>query len=334
MVRCFQLDDGKIKDCETGAGNILVYINPDEQEKNHLSADFFIDEHTLNSSLDPDELSRLEFEPEHIALIIKRPKKYSAEDTFLFRVISLGLFLFNDKLILIASEEFPIFDDRRFSKVGSLREALLKLIFRSVYHFNEHLRVINKVSEEIEGQINTSMENKYLNYLFILEKSLVYYLNAINANANLLQKLKNYDARIGFTQEEKELLDDLMIENAQCYRQAEIYSNILSGLMDARASIVGNNLNIMMKRLAVLTVVVGVIGIPANMGGMSEYSRFVIDGYHVRWWEAQLLFLIALIVIGFVTYKTFDAFRVFNPDESGKKRRWYSRVLSRFRRTV
>jgi magnesium transporter len=329
MVRGFLLSDGKIIDSDPATANILVYINPDDQEKKHLSADLFIDEHTLNSSLDPDELSRLEFEPEHIALIIKRPKKYSAEDTFLFRVMSLGLFLFNDKLILIASEEFPIFDDRRFTKVASLREVLLKLIFRSVYHFNEHLRVINKVSDELEDQINKSMENKYLHYMFALEKSLVYYLNAINANTNLLQKLKNYDARVGFSQEEKELQDDLMIENTQCYHQAEIYSNILSGLMDARASIVNNNLNILMKRLAVLTVVVGAVNIPVGMGGMSEYTTFVIEAYHVKWWVAHLIFLVVLALASFAIYKAFDFFHVFSTEERSIKRSFFRRLLGR-----
>jgi len=327
MVRGFQLIDGRIIDSEPAASNILVYINPDDQEKKYLSTELFIDEHTLLSSLDPDELSRLEFEPEHIALIVKRPKKYSAEDTFLFRVMSLGLFLFSDKLVLIASEEFPIFDDRRFTKIASLREALLKLMFRSVFHFNEHLRVINKVSDELEDQINKSMENKYLHYMFALEKSLVYYLNAINANSNLLQKLKNYDSRIGFSHEDKEFLDDLIIENAQCYRQAEIYSNILSGLMDARASIVANNLNLLMKRLAVLTVVVGAMNIPASMGGMSEFSRYVIDDMKINWLVGNLVFLIILVILGIVTYKALAFFRVFSTDEPDRKKRWYRRLI-------
>ncbi len=98
------------------------------------------------------------------------------------------------------------------------------------------------------------MENKYLLNLFTLEKSMVYYLNAINANSMMLQKLKNNVTKIGFNQEEEEFIDDLMIENTQCYKQSEIYSNILSGMMDARASLVSNNLNVLMKTLNVITI--------------------------------------------------------------------------------
>jgi|SRR3989339_425979 len=333
MVKCYTIDEGKIQNGEFENSQILAYTNPDEQEKKFLCTEFALDEHTLNSAFDPDELSRLEFEPQHVALILKRPRRYLAEDRFLFRITSIGMFLFANRLIIVTTEEFPLWDDKRFVKVRSLRDILLKLIYRAIAHFNEHLRIINTVSGELEDKINASMENKYLLYMFMLEKSLVYYLNAINVNAVLLQKLKVNEVRIAFDQEEKEFLDDLMIENTQCNRQAEIYSNILSGLMDARASIVSNNLNILMKRLAILTVVVGVVNIPASMGGMSEYSRFIIDGFRIPWWLAQLSFTAILAVIGYITYKAFSLVNVFNPEaEEGveKPRRSLSRYLSRF----
>lgn len=327
MVRNYTLLEGKIMECAPEEAQIMIYVNPDEAERKFLITEYALDEHTLHSCLDPDELSRLEFEPEHTAFILKRPKKYSAEDNFLFRVMSVGLFLFTNKLIVVTTEEVPMFEEKRFLRVKSLREVALKFVYRSVTHFIEHLRVIHQVSEELEDKINTSLQNKYLLYMFILEKSLVYYLNAINSNSLLLQRLKNYDVRMSFSQEEKELLDDLVIENSQCYRQAEIYSNILSGLMDARASIVNNNLGIMMKRLAVLTVVVGMMNIPASMGGMSEFSRFVIDGFRVSWWAANLLFFAALIITGILTYKALAFFKVFSTEEVEKKTRWYHRFF-------
>ena len=98
------------------------------------------------------------------------------------------------------------------------------------------------------------MENRFLINLFTLQKSLVYYQNAINSNGVLIEKLRHNAARIGFTQDEAELLEDIVIENNQCFRQAEIYSNILASLMDARASIVSNNLNVLMKTLNIITI--------------------------------------------------------------------------------
>jgi magnesium transporter len=233
---------------------ILVFTNPDDLEKKYLLEELKIDEHTLTSALDPDELSRLEFEPDHTAIIFKRPRNYSGKDKLLFKVGSCGVFLFKTRLVLVQTEDLPLFEGKQFANVQTLTETVLKLLYRSIFHFLEHLKIITMITDELERKINKAMENKYLLNLFTLEKSLVYYLNSINSNGGLIEKLKNNSAKLGFTTGESELLDDLIIENNQCYRQSEIHSNILASLMDARASIVGNNLNVLMKTLNLITI--------------------------------------------------------------------------------
>jgi magnesium transporter len=237
-------------------GSVLLYINPDEQERRHLVDAMRLDEHTLNSSLDPDELARLEFEPDHVAMILKRPRNYSSLDSFEFGVVSVGLFLFADRLIIVASEDGSLFEGRRFTKVSSLQDLALKIIDGSIAHFVGHLKVINTISDALEDQIAASMENKYLLNLFSLEKSLVYYLTAINTNGRLIERLKNNAPKLSFNPENMEFLDDMLIENGQCHEQAEIYSNILASMMDARVSIVSNNLNRMMKTLTIITIAI------------------------------------------------------------------------------
>jgi magnesium transporter len=254
MLQQAQLANGKVLRGELTSPNVFVYVNPDESERKYLSGTLQLDEHTLASALDPDELARMEFEAEHAALIFKRPKNYSAEELFVFRVASTGLFLFADKLVVVLSEDVPMFEGKAYSKVASLPDLVLKIISTSIGHFVGHLKVINAVSESLEDQINTSMHNRYLLNLFSLEKSLVYYLNAISSNARLIERLKNNAAKIGFTPENTELIDDLLIENSQCYEQAMIYSNILASMMDARVSIVSNNLNWLMKTLTIITI--------------------------------------------------------------------------------
>ncbi len=254
MLRCYKIFENKLTPSDEQEGQVFVFVNPDEAEKRYLVDRLAIDEHTLNSSLDPDELSRVEFEPEHLAIILKRPKNYSSEYNFLFKVASTGLFLFKDKLIVSLSEDIALFERKFFLKVLSLHDVLLKLIYGSIFHFLEHLKIINVISDALEQKINMSMENKYLLNLFTLEKSLVYYLNAINSNGVLIEKIKNNTTKIGLNQEHLEFLDDILIENNQCYKQAEIYSNILASLMDARVSIVSNNLNILMKTLNLITI--------------------------------------------------------------------------------
>ena len=254
MLKEYQITDCKIAPCTEQPGQIQVFINPEQEEKNYLIHELGVDEHTLNSSLDPDELSRMEFEPNHVALIFKMPKSYTGEDQLHFRVCSTGAFLFNDRLVFVVSEDVPLFEGKQFNKVMSLKSLFLKVINRSAHHFMEHLKIINSITDELEQKVNTSMENKYLINLFTLGKSLVYYLNAINSNGVVIEKLKNNSAKSGFNTDETEFLDDIMVDNNQCYRQAEIYSNILASLMDARVSIVNNNLNILMKTLNIIVI--------------------------------------------------------------------------------
>lgn len=304
MLKIYYISGERIVESEDKSGNILVYSNPDEAEKRFLIEQYRLDEHTLNSSLDPDELSRLEFEPNHLAIIFKRPENYINKEQLLFKVASTGLFLFEDKLIVVISEDTPLFDYKLFTRIGSLTDVVLKLIYRSIFHFLEHLRAINMISDELESKINISMENSFLIHLFTLEKSLVYYLNSINSNGVLVGKLKNSSSKIGFTQNEIEFLDDIAIENTQCYRQAEIYSNILASLMDARASIVGNNLNVLMKTLNIIT-----IGIMVPTFVVSAFSMNVsipLQKHPYAFWI--IMFLAMVSVFSFMFF--------------WKKRRW------------
>ena len=254
MQKKFQIVNHILVETDSEQAPVTVVINPDDAEKHYLVDTLRIDEHTLASALDPDELSRLEFEPEHLALIYKRPRSYTAADQFLFKVSSVGAFLFKDKLILVVSEDVPLAEGLQSIRVTSPAEMVLRLIYRAILHYREHLKVISAISDDLQEKIAKSMENRHLLNLFTLQKSLVYYLSSITSNTALLEKLKLNSTKIGFPTEEIELLDDIMIENNQCYKQAEIYSNILAGLMDARVSVVSNNLNVLMKTLNIITI--------------------------------------------------------------------------------
>jgi magnesium transporter len=296
MLKRYELANCKVVESSDQACSILVYINPDDNEKHYLLDELKIDEHTLNSAMDPDELSRLEFEPNHLAMIFKRPKNYSGKDGLLFKVASSGLFLFNNKLVIVLSEDIPLFDGKPFIRINSLNEIMLKLIYRSIFHFLEHLKIINMISDELERKINASMENSYLINLFTLEKSLVYYLNSINSNSVLIEKLKINGQKLGLNQDEFEFLDDMNIENNQCYKQAEIYSNILASLMDARASIVGNNLNVLMKTLNIIT-----IGIMVPTFVVSAFSMNVTIPLQRHEFAFWIIMGLASISVGAIT---------------------------------
>jgi magnesium transporter len=244
-----------------------------------------VDEHTLASALDPNELPRLEFEPDHAVAILNRPRKYNAQDGLVFRVASTGVFLFADKLVIVLDEDAEVFDRPKFfSRIRSLREAFLRIIYRSVFHFLDHLAAINAISDELEEKVNTSLQNEYLIQLFNLEKSLVYLVNAIRYNGSLIERIKHSAAKLGLNPEELELLDDIVIENNECTRQAEIHSNVVAGLMDARVSIVNNNLNHLIKRLNFAMIALMWPTLACAFFSMNVELPFGMHSSHVSFW--------------------------------------------------
>lgn len=299
MLKQYDIVAGKVAESTQSGAPVYLYINPDAEERRYLVDVLKVDEHTLQSAMDPDELSRVEFEPDHMAIIMKRPRNYSGGEQFLFRVTSSGLFLYQDKLIVVVAEDGLFFSGKVFQNVASLADVMLRLVYNSIFHFLEHLKVIQMVSDELEQKINTSMENRHLINMFMLEKSLVYYLNAIHTNGYTIGKLKNFSAKIGFSTAELEFLDDISVENDQCYRLAEIYSNVISGLMDARASLVSNNLNVMMKNLNAIVIAVAIPSFFAGMGGMSEFSMMTNPR---NWIWTYPLFFSAMVGLGVATF--------------------------------
>lgn len=296
MLKNYWLHQGRLADSGQDPAPIWVYVDPSEVERRQLIDQLGLDEHTLVSALDPDELARLEFEPDHVALIYKRPSSYQEEGRFMFRVASTGLFLFKDRLVLVQAKEPPSFDGKMFARITSLRSLVLRLISRAVSHYLEHLKVINAATDELEAKVNASLENRYLIYMFVLQKSLVYYLSSISSNGGLIEKLRNNAVKLELGTDGPELLEDLSIENTQCYKQAEIYSSILASLMDARASIVSNNLNVLMKTLNMLTIT---IMVPTFV--VSAFSMNVpvpLSEYHWAFWF--IMALAALSSIGWL----------------------------------
>ncbi|MBM3329391.1 MAG: magnesium transporter CorA family protein [Calditrichaeota bacterium] len=254
MIRRYRIIDRRLQPVDEPPFNCIICSTPDDAERHYLTSELHLDEHTLHSALDPDEVSRLEFEPEHTALIYKHPATYIAQDQFLFKVNSVGAFIFRDFLLFLSATELPIPDG--LSTGGTITPAglFLKIINRTITHFREHLRIISKIADELEDKISAALSNQHLIHLFALQKSLVYYVEALTSNHGVLERLRRQATRAGFTDEEIEVLEDTLIDNDQCLKQAEIATNILANLMDARVSIVSNNLNVLMKTLNIITI--------------------------------------------------------------------------------
>ena len=299
MLQQYSVLDERISRSPGGTIPIDVYVLPNDEERAHLINDLGIDEHTLLSSTDPDETPRLEFDPPYIAVILKYPKNYSADDNFLFRVKSMGLFMFQDRVVIVTDSMVPLFQGKIAANVHSVQDVVLKTLLQAIRHFESHLRVINMCSDEIENELNESKDNKSLLDMFTLEKGLVYYVNALSGNRRVIERMRASAPKFGFTEENIELLDDLGIENRQFLDQAQVYSQVLSGLMDARASIINNNLNVMMKNMNAIVIAVAVPTFFTGVFGMSEFTMMVGGD---KWYYAYPLFVLLMLSLGLFAF--------------------------------
>ena len=300
LIKRFELGSGTLTATEAEGAQVLLCIDPDPAERAALKAELRLDEHTLSSALDPDEVARLELEPDRLLLIWKRPKNYSGAAAFFFDVASVGVLMLPGRLVVIAAEEIALTGSgtRPALTLHSPLDVLLALLSGTIHHYLEHLKVIKMIAREVQQKINTSMENEHLIQMFNLSESLIYYLNAINANGAVLARLRGHAERDQFPRAALALLDDLIIENTQCFKQAEIYSNVLSGLMDARGSLVNNNMNTLLRNLTIINIVFLPLNLIAGIGGMSEFSMMTQG---LDWRLSYGLLCIGMVLVGWLT---------------------------------
>ncbi|MDW5442476.1 magnesium transporter CorA family protein [Polaromonas sp. SM01] len=275
--------------------DILLYTAPDPKEKQEVVERLSLDPHELESALDADEISRVDFSADCVSMIWKQPKNVSIAEQLRFDVGSMGLFLHQDRLIVIVGEDAPSFTAREFQRCGSAEDVLLKLLEQTIRHYLGHLKVIKQITAELGTKITGSMDNQYLLQMLVLGESLIYYINAIEANSGVLAKLEAHAPRLQLNPSQIATLHDLTVDNQQCARQARIYSDVVAGLMDARGTILNNNVSVLLKKLTLISIIFLPLNLIASIGGMSEFSMMTQG---IDWRIAYSLFGIAMVTLG------------------------------------
>ncbi|MFJ2478957.1 magnesium transporter CorA family protein [Pseudomonas sp. NPDC087598] len=293
MISSFTLSHGALQRVERLDAEVMLFSNPDAAERDLLHSHYKVDEHALASALDPDEVSRIEFHPDHLFLIWKRPENYSGGGSLAFEVSSCGLLFAPGQLLVIATDDTPLHGLGTRQPLNTPLDVLLDLLFNNIHHYLGHLKVIKLVARELQQKFNASMQNQHLVQMFNLSESLIYYINALHSNGAVLTRLRNHAEKQHFGSEAIGLIDDLIIENNQCYKQAEIYSTVFSGLIDARGNLMNNSMNNLLRKLTLINVVFLPLNLIASIGGMSEFSMMTAG---TAWWISYPLFLAVMLL--------------------------------------
>jgi magnesium transporter len=237
-----------------------------------LENEFGIAGELLTDIMDADEQARIEKEDEYTAIIVRLPT-FDELNEVSFYTLPLGIVLFSDKIVTICQRSSGALEDilrnriRGFS-IKNKSSFVLNLLGRGAFIFLQNLKELNKRTNIIKNELQKSIKNNELIQLLSIQKSLVFFTTSIKSNELLLEKLQK-SPLIRFKEDERELLDDVVIENRQAIEMANIYSSILTGTMDAFASVISNNLNIVMKRLTIVSIVLMIPTLIYSFYGMN-----------------------------------------------------------------
>jgi len=273
MIKIFKTFGGYNEIHEAEKGCWINVIQPTTEEIQRLSDEFQLPADIVNDILDADERPRVEFD-DAWSLIIMRIPVENSNNGVPFQTIPLGVFMSMDltlTLCLQNNEILPIEKSspfrEQYHEITDSVNFILRLFLRSGSVYLKYLKQINKQTSLIEQDLEKSIKNRELNKLLKMEKCLVYFITSITANEIVLAKLrvsKKITSEIN-----EDLLEDAMIENKQALEMSQIYSNIQSGMMDAFASVISNNLNVVMKQLTLISIILMIPTLIASIFGMN-----------------------------------------------------------------
>ena len=268
-------------------GYWLDIVAPSEDELLEIAASTGIQMDFLSAALDEEEKSRIEVEDDQILILVDIPFLRSNKD---YDTLPLGIIITENGITTVCLEangvtaDFGSHNARLFSTFKKTR-FLFQILYKSATLYLKYIRIIIKRTDELEIHLRQSMENNELFNLLDLQKSLTYFSTSLRSNSIVMERLlrlRNASASqhlIKVYEEDEDLLDDVIIEYKQAVEMVEMYSHILNSMMEVFASIISNNLNLVMKFLASVTILLAIPTLISGLWGMNVHVPFADSPY-------------------------------------------------------
>ena len=273
---------------------------PSEDELNTVAVTLGVEPSFLRAALDEEETSRIDTEDGQTLIIIDVPA-VEKDDAVVYSTLPLGIIVTDKHIITVCLKETSILKDFqdglvRFAETQKRTSFILYMLLQVAKRFLQYLKQIDKIY--MERQLYKSQRNKELIQLLDLEKSLVYFNTSLKANEVTLEKILR-GRIITLYEEDHDLLEDVLIEVRQAIEMANIYSSIISGMMDAFASVISNNLNVIMKVLTSITILLTIPNIFFSFYGMNV-ANLPLDQF---WWFPLALSGVVILVVAIILKK-------------------------------
>lgn len=272
-MRTFLKNGAGLIPCDKWEPNCWINIvSPTEQDKEYLISELKIPLAYYNDIEDIDERPRIEIEHGWFLVLLRIPIK-TPDSSFPFSTAPLGIIFKDDVFVSISFQptemlaDFILHSQRKGINKKNDFDLVLKLLLSSSVWFLKSLKQINQEIKLAEKQLEKSIKNEDLQTLLQIEKCLVFFTTSLKGNDILVHRIRNMkDYKDTF---DKELLEDVEIELRQAQETTSIYSDILSGMMDAYASVISNNLNVIMKLLTAISILLMIPTLIASLYGMN-----------------------------------------------------------------
>lgn len=261
----------QLKAYEDGAW--VNVVNPSPEEVEELVSRFNIPSDFLTDPLDADERARIERDEGITLILLRTPRKEPPDTDVPYATLPIGIIITHSLLITVSLTEVDVVQEflsgrvKHFSTRDQTRFVLL-LFFRTSLLFLRYLKEINRMTTAVERSLYRALKNENLIRLLNMEKSLVFFVTSLRSNALMMEKF-NTSGCLRMTEEDRDIFDELIVENRQAIEMANIYSSILSDMMDAFASVISNNLNVVLKLLTTVTIILMIPTLVASIYGMN-----------------------------------------------------------------
>ena len=288
-------------------GSWINLINPNEDELRTVTSLLDVDPAFLRAALDEEETSRVDSEDGQTLIIVDTPAMEQDETGVVYSTLPLGIIVTESHIITVCLKETSVVRDLQDGMVKDIRTQqktrfILNILLLVAKRFLKYLRQIDKTYKHMERQLYKTQRNKERIQLLDLEKSLVYFNTALKADEVTLEKILR-GRIVTLYEEDHDLLEDVLIEIRQAIEMAQIYSSIISSMMDAFSSVISNNLNVIMKVLTSITILLTIPNIVFGFYGMNV-SGLPFDQF---FW-VPILISIAIIVVVALVLKKKDLF--------------------------
>lgn len=305
MVKMYNTGiESNITECTTEykKGNWINMVSPTEEEIAEVCKNVNIEENFIRYALDNEEKARIDIEDEDntVLFIIDVPVRERERDSIIYSTMPIGIiFVRDDYFITVSLNKNQIIEnlENKLKNIITYKKSrlLLQIFYSNAEMYLNLLKKINKETEIAEYILKNSMKNKELLKLLSLEKSLVYFTTSLKSNEVVMEKTMRGKI-VKLYEEDEDLLEDSIIENKQAIEVSKIYSDILTGTMDAYASIISNNLNGVMKFLTSITIILAIPTMLASYWGMNVQVPLENNPY-----AFYIILLVSVIIAIIVT---------------------------------